>query len=99
MAGRAVPDVVPIAEARAALSRMLARFREEGVDAAPVLLGSHRRADAALLPIALFEELAPWIEEIQAAREIRRRLAGDTGRRVAHDDLLAELGVDPSELG
>lgn len=98
MASRAVPEVLPVSAARASLSRLLAQFRERGIDAEPVLLGSHRRPDAALLPIALFEELEPMIEEILLAREVRRRLAGDTGDRVAHEDLLAELGVDPAQL-
>jgi antitoxin StbD len=98
MNSRAVPEVLPVGVARASLSQLLARFRERGIDAEPVLLGSHRRADAVLLPIALFEELEPMIEEILAAREVRRRLAADAGRRVAHEDLLAELGVDPAQL-
>lgn len=61
-------------------------------------MGSHRRADAVLLSMALFEELAPVIEDIMASQEIRRRLAADTGERVSHDELLAELGIDPAKL-
>ena len=38
------------------------------------------------------------IEEILAAQEVRRRLAPDLGQRVSHEELLAELGVDPASL-
>jgi hypothetical protein len=80
------------------LSRLLAVFREQGVDAEPVFLGSHRRADAVLLPMALFEELSPVIDDFLASQEVRRRLAADTGERVTHEELLAELGIDAGTL-
>ena len=95
---KALPDVLSVREARVSLSRLLARFRERGLDAEPVFVGSHRRADAVLLSMALFEELAPVIEDIMASQEIRRRLAADTGTRVSHEELLAELGIDPAKL-
>jgi hypothetical protein len=95
---KALPDVLPVGEARASLSRLLAVFREQGLEADPVFVGSHRRADAVLLPMALFEELAPLIEDILLAHEVRRRLAEDSGTRVGHDDLLAELGIDPGQF-
>ena len=98
MTPKPVPDVLPVREARASLSRLLAVFREQGLDAEPVFLGSHRQADAVLLPMALFEELAPVIDDFLASQEVRRRLAADTGERVTHAELLAELGIDARTL-
>ena len=98
MASNRIPEVLPVGAARASLSQLLATFREQGLDAEPVFVGSHRRADAVLLPIAIFEELAPMIDEILLAREVRRRLADDGGERVSHEELLSELGINPRTL-
>ena len=98
MTPKSVPEVLPVREARANLSRLLARFRERGIDAEPVFLGSHRQADAVLLPMALFEELAPVIDDFLASQEVRRRLAADTGKRITHEELLAELGIDSGAI-
>jgi PHD/YefM family antitoxin component YafN of YafNO toxin-antitoxin module len=95
---KATPAVLPVREARASLSRLLAEFRERGLSADPVFVGSHRRPDGVLIPMALFEELIPAIEDLLVSDEIRRRIAADTGERVSHEDLLAELGVNPATL-
>ena len=51
------PRVVPVAEARAGLSALLREFRALGAAAAPVIIGSHRRPEAILLPYASLEAL------------------------------------------
>jgi len=92
MTPKSVPEVLPVREARASLSRLLARFREQGLDAEPVFLGAHRKADAVLLAIALFEELAPVIDDVLGSQEVRRRIAADTGKRITQEELVAGLG-------
>jgi len=47
-------EVMPVAEARAALSGVLREFRDRGPDAAPVVIGSHRRPQAVLVPFERF---------------------------------------------
>jgi predicted nucleotidyltransferase len=47
-------EVVPVAEARAALSGVLREFRDRGPDAVPVVIGSHRRPEAVLVPYERF---------------------------------------------
>ena len=47
-------EVMPVAEARAGLSRVLREFRDRGPDAAPVVIGSHRRPQAVLVPYERF---------------------------------------------
>ena len=51
----AVIRVHPLAEVRAQLSGILARFRREGATAEPVAFGSHRKPEAILLPYAVYE--------------------------------------------
>lgn len=93
-----LPEVMPVAEARESLSRVLNGFRERGRDAAPVFIGSRRKAEAVIMPVQLFEELAPFIEDLLLAREVRRREAGDTGQRVTHEELLGSLGYTPDHF-
>jgi predicted nucleotidyltransferase len=52
------PAVVPVAEARAGLSTVLRDFRARGAAARPVVIGSHRRPEAVLLPYATFASLS-----------------------------------------
>ena len=88
-----VPEVLPVNEARTNLSRLLAGFREQGLCAEPVFVGSHRRPEGVLVSIELFDEMAPFIEDVLIAREARRRLARRSGDLVTHDELLAELEI------
>src|SRR5690606_41758945 len=50
-------DVIPVAEARAGLSRVLADFRSENA-VEVVVIGSHRRPEAALVSYGRYRELA-----------------------------------------
>ncbi|MBM7505905.1 nucleotidyltransferase domain-containing protein [Agromyces aurantiacus] len=52
------PAVVPVAEARAGLSSILRDFRARGKDAGTVVIGSHRRPEAVLLPYEAFTSLS-----------------------------------------
>ncbi|QIS06149.1 TetR family transcriptional regulator [Nocardia brasiliensis] len=49
-------ETMSVREARAQLTKILARFR--GGDRTPVRLGSHRKTEAVLVPVGVFEELA-----------------------------------------
>lgn len=79
-------DVMPVAEARAGLSRLLADFRAQD-DLGVVVIGSHRRPEAALVPyrqylalsehperpqadLARLRELKPVIERLAAASRL-----------------------------
>jgi predicted nucleotidyltransferase len=52
------PTVVPVTEARAGLSTVLRDFRSRGAAARPVVIGSHRRPEAVLLPYETFATLS-----------------------------------------
>jgi hypothetical protein len=42
-------EVIPNGEARKRFGETVARFREEGVGAAPVVFGNHRKPEGAML--------------------------------------------------
>ncbi len=68
--------VLPTTEARTELSRVLERFRQEGITAAPVVFGDHRRPEGVLLPYELFERIEQAVEQAQfdAATEVVERI-------------------------
>ena len=76
------PDVVlTVADARAGLSAALKRFRDDGASD-PVILGSHRSPEAALVPYALFTRLnsgepnmPPVLDQLRSRRRLILRLA------------------------
>jgi antitoxin StbD len=67
--------VVTTSEVRAALGKITKRF-DDG-DTEPVFFGSHRRAQAVLVPIATWEKLLAHAEDALDAEVIRQRLADD----------------------
>jgi hypothetical protein len=95
----ALPDVLPVAEARESLSKVLDRFRRQGRDARPVFFGSRRQAEAVIIPIGLFEEFMPLLEDVLIAREVQARLERHDGTWVDFDALAKEAGVDPAKFG
>ncbi len=66
--------VAPVLEARQQLSRVLARFRSEGTDAEPMILGSHRAPEAVLLSYARYRAL---VDELEELREFKERYRAD----------------------
>jgi DUF1365 family protein len=76
----------------------VARFREQGLEAEPVLFGDRRRPEAALLPYEMFQLLLDLAEDAAIAYRVRERIATDDGARVSLADVAAELGVNLDEL-
>jgi antitoxin StbD len=83
-----------ISEARMRLPAHVRRFREQGLDAEPVVFGDRRRPDAALLPYEMFELLLDVAEDIAIAQRIRERDATDAGKRTTLADAADEFGID-----
>ena len=94
MAG--LPEVLPVAEARESLSKILDSFRRHGRDARPVFFGSRRQAEAVIVPMGLFEEILPVIEDVLIAQEVRARVDRHDGNWVDFHALAQEAGVDPA---
>lgn len=87
-----------ISDTRRNLTRHVQRFREEGVDAEPVVFGNNRRPDAALLPYETFELLLDLAEDIVIVQRVREREATDAGNRTSLADVAGEFDVDLDEL-
>ena len=76
----------------------VARFRAEGIDAAPVVFGDRRQPEAVLLPYETFVLLLDVAEDIAIGERIRERAANDNGRRTPLDEVAADFGIDLDSL-
>lgn len=90
--------VETITDARKHLTGHVARFRDQGVDAEPVIFGDHRQPEAALLPYDTFQLLLDIAEDVVIAERIRQRSEADTGNRTSLSAAAAEFGIDLEEL-
>jgi PHD/YefM family antitoxin component YafN of YafNO toxin-antitoxin module len=71
-------DVLATREACAQLPALLARFRQAGVDAEPVVIGARRRPEAVVLSYERYLQLAGGRERVAAALERQTHEAGET---------------------
>jgi antitoxin StbD len=87
--------VHPVTEARNDFSRVVARFREEGLMAEPVIYGSHRKPEAVTIPYEMFERLLPAMEEILLAEMVRERLSEPV---IEWSEALVRMGLSDDEV-
>jgi antitoxin StbD len=92
------PEVLTTSAARSQLTSIVADFRRDGPDAEPVVFGSHRKAEAALIPIAMLEKLLPLVEDIVAVEKAKARYEHDTGERLDFNQLVTAVGFDPADF-
>jgi hypothetical protein len=71
-------DVLPTRGARAQLPALLERFRQDGADAEPVVIGARRRPEAVVLSYECYLKLAGGRERVAAALEQQAREASET---------------------
>ena len=83
-------EVLPTNEARARLNQIAAGFDHDGPDAAPVVFGSHRRAQGVIVSWQLWQRIAPAVEDALDAEIARQRIDAG-GEPLTHDELLAAL--------
>ena len=77
-------DVVTTGEARDALHQIARRF--DAGEGEPVYFGSHRRAQAVIVPVDVWERLLKQAEDELDAEVARNRLAEDA-RKLSHAEL------------
>jgi PHD/YefM family antitoxin component YafN of YafNO toxin-antitoxin module len=87
-------DVLATREARAQLPALLARFRQAGADAEPVVIGARRRPEAVVLSYERYLKLAGGRERVaaaleQQAREVDTTLDADQAMELANSELHA----------
>lgn len=87
-----------ISDTRQHLTSHVARFREQGIEAEPVVFGDHRQPEAALLPYETFRLLLDVAEDIAIAQRVRERDATDDGHRTTLAEAAAEFGIDLEAL-
>jgi antitoxin StbD len=95
----AIPHLVvqPTSVARSQLSSALAHFRQDGVNAEPLVFGSHRQPEGVVIPFELFKAIYPAIEDAQTAALLRERIADDRPRTTL-EGVIDELGFDSSDF-
>lgn len=82
-------EVVSTGEARAALHRIAQGF--DAGETQPVYFGSHRRAQAVIVPVGVWEQLLEQAEDDLDVATARDRLSGDSGERLTHDRVTATI--------
>lgn len=91
-------EVLSATEARTSLPSVLDDFRDRGMVAEPVFFGSHRRAEGVIIPVELFRELLPAIEEVLLKATVRERIAQDVESLPLDAALVESIGLDPSQF-
>ncbi|OAV61808.1 type II toxin-antitoxin system Phd/YefM family antitoxin [Enteractinococcus helveticum] len=86
------PHIWTSADARKELPNVLKRFRKDGINARPMVFGSHRKPEAAVIPYELYERIAMIIEDHEIAELVRKR--SDEGPAESMDELFAEYDVE-----
>ncbi|MDQ3629984.1 MAG: hypothetical protein M3417_01650 [Actinomycetota bacterium] len=71
-------DVLATREVRTQLPALLARFRTEGVDAEPVLIGARRRPEAVVLSYERYVKLTGGRQRVAEALDRQTRDAGES---------------------
>lgn len=87
--------ILPSREARTELPKALKRFRAEGSASEPLIFGSHRKAEAVVIPFELYTALLPAIEELEIAELVRGR--SSAGSAAPLSELAGQLGLDAAD--
>ena len=87
-----------ISNTRERLTSHVARFREAGADAPPVVFGDHHKPEAVLLSFETFRVLLDVVEDAMLAERTRDRLEKDSGARFSLADVASELNINLDNL-
>ena len=84
-------EVLPTNQARAKLNQIAASFDDAGEQAEPVVFGSHRRAQGVIVSWALWQRIAPVVEDVLDAELATERLVRSSGSRLSSDQVAAAV--------
>ena len=79
MATRA-QQVIPVSQARTDISTILKSFTSSS-SSEPVFIGAHRKAEAVLVPVSLWEEILDVFEDIEIGKIVLKRASGISNRQ------------------
>ncbi len=82
-------NVLTTGEARECLNRIAAEFSEAGINATPLIFGSHRKPQAVIVPVQLWE----LIEDAWDLARADQALAAHDGVWLSREQLMAALGT------
>jgi hypothetical protein len=88
MATRA-QQVIPVSQARIDISTILKSFTSS-TSSEPVFIGAHRKAEAVLVPVSLWEEILNVFEDIEIGKIVLERASG-TSNRQPFDEIVKKL--------
>lgn len=66
--------VMPVAEARKEISTILKSFTDQ-TQSEPIYIGAHRKAEAVLVPVSVFEYMLELLDDVAIAKVIADRTA------------------------
>jgi len=92
------PAVLSSSEARVSLAAVLEDFRDHGLASEPVFFGNHRKAEGVIIPVELFQELIPAIDEVLLKATVRERIASNAQSLDLDAKLVGSLGLDPADF-
>ncbi|MDE3228186.1 MAG: hypothetical protein KGL47_06710 [Acidobacteriota bacterium] len=73
--------VMPVAEARKEISTILKSFSDQ-TQSEPVYIGAHRKAEAVLVPVSVFEYMLDLLDDVAIAKIIAERTSSNqTGKK------------------
>lgn len=95
-------EVLATREAREALPATLVRFRKDGADAEPVVIGARRRPEAVVLSYERYPQLAGGRERVagaldRQARETSGTMDADAALDLANSELQAMRAERPPQ--
>ena len=85
-------EVLPVSEARKEFSSILKSFSEED-QTEPVYIGAHRKAEAVLIPVSVWEEMLDLVDDLAISKIVKERGDGPF-IRTSVAELAAEIGLD-----
>ena len=94
----APPAVLSASEARVSLASVLDDFRHHGVESTPVFFGNHRKAEGVIIPVDLFFELLPAIDDAVLKAKVRQRLTENSEGSDLDAAFVTSLGLDPADF-
>lgn len=89
MTSRRRAEVLTTSEAREGLNQIAASFTADGPAAVPVIFGSHRKPQAVIMPVGLWE----LIEDAWDLAQADEALAAHDGTWFTREQMTAELGL------
>ncbi len=85
-------EVMPVSEARREFSTILKGFTDQ-TQSEPVYIGAHRKAEAVLIPVSIWEYMLDLIDDIAIAKIVEERKDGPF-IKMTLEELAKEVGLE-----